>query len=49
MEFYVIALKMDDKNTEFLMNRAQCFYDQGQYELSIENLKTAHLLDAKNP
>ena len=28
MDYYMNALEMDPKNTNFLMSRAQCYYDQ---------------------
>ena len=49
MIYYENALDMDDKNTVFLMNKAQCYYDQNKFKLSIENLSKAHELAPVNP
>lgn len=35
------AIEKDPHNTSFLMNRAQCFYDQGNFTESIEDLLRA--------
>lgn len=35
LEHYETAIELDGSNTEFLMHRAQCYHDQGQFDLSI--------------
>ena len=41
LHHYDIAIEQDPSNTEFLMHRAQCYYDLGQFDRSIEDLNTA--------
>jgi tetratricopeptide (TPR) repeat protein len=39
LSHYDQAVEMDEQNTEFLMHRAQCYYDLGQFDKSIEDLQ----------
>lgn len=36
-------------NTTFLMNRAQCYYDQKKFKHSILDLEKAHEASKSNP
>ena len=40
LQYYDKAINGDYTNTEFLMHRSQCYFDQKQYERSIEDLHT---------
>ena len=40
LQYYGGAIDGDATNTEFLMHRAQCYFDQQRYEESIEDLDT---------
>ena len=40
-QHYDKAIEAEPKNTNFLMNRAQCFYDQRMFDSSIEDLAMA--------
>lgn len=40
-QHYDKAIEAEPKNTNFLMNRAQCFYDQRMFGTSIEDLAKA--------
>jgi lipoprotein NlpI len=46
---YDNAIEADMKNTSFLMNRAQCFYDQTMFDLSIEDLTKADQYKPNDP
>lgn len=39
IRYYDNAIEKDEKNTEFLMHRAQCYYDQDMFDKSIEDLQ----------
>mmetsp|Transcript_6828 Transcript_6828/g.11527 ORF Transcript_6828/g.11527 Transcript_6828/m.11527 type:complete len:170 (+) Transcript_6828:1159-1668(+) len=39
IQYYDTAIEMNHESTEFLMHRAQCQYDQGHFEMSINDLK----------
>ena len=39
---YDNAMDADQKNTNFLMNRSQGYFDQKMFDLSIEDLTTAN-------
>lgn len=46
---YDKALGMDPENTQFLMHKAQCEYDMGNYLQSIEDLEKAELTSREDP
>lgn len=39
----------DAVNVDFLKNRAQCYFNMGQYELAIADLDTALEFNPKDP
>ena len=41
LNYFNQAIDRDNQNTSFLMNRAQCYYDLGQYTDSINDLLLA--------
>lgn len=41
LEYYNDAVQGNDENTEFLMHRAQCYYDLGEYDKAKEDLDLA--------
>ena len=43
---YDNAIDSDNKNTEFLMHRSQCYFDMKNFEQSIKDLKDA-LVESK--
>ena len=49
LEFYNDAVEGDEENTEFLMHRAQCHYDLGEYDKSIEDLNIALHIKSDDP
>ena len=49
LRYYDTAIEMNKKNTQFLMHRAQCFYDQGLYENSIGDLSTGFEINPTDP
>lgn len=36
-----MAIQRSPDNVEFLKNRAQCYYDMGEYELALQDLDYA--------
>jgi len=44
-----MAIDKDQGNTQYLMNRAQCYYDLRLHTESINDLTTAHELDDTDP
>jgi tetratricopeptide (TPR) repeat protein len=46
---YNTAIEKDKDNTTFLMHRAQCEYDQGHHEKSIEDLQQGLEVGANDP
>lgn len=46
---YDNAIDADQRNTNFLMNRSQCYYDQKMFDLSIEDLDNAVDIKAEDP
>jgi tetratricopeptide (TPR) repeat protein len=44
-----MAIDKDSRNTQFLMNRAQCYYDLKMYTQAIEDLTTAVNINATDP
>jgi tetratricopeptide (TPR) repeat protein len=46
---YNTAITMDPSNTQFLMHRSQCKYDQGQFEDSINDLNEGLAINPIDP
>ena len=49
LEYYQDAVNGDPQNTEFLMHRAQCYYDQGEHADSIKDLNLALNIKEDDP
>ena len=49
IEHYEQAIENCPENTDFLVHRAKCYYDQGQYDLSIADLMKGLQLNENEP
>jgi len=49
LEYYHDAVKGDDQNTEFLMHRAQCYFDLKEFEEAIKDLNQALVIREDDP
>ena len=49
IKYFNEALAKEPQNIEFLKNRAQCYYDMNEFQLSIDDLKTGLTYNSKDP
>ena len=49
LDYYNDAVRGDPENTEFLMHRAQCYYDLKEFDKSIEDLHLALKIKEDDP